>query len=226
MAFTHDDYTVAWICALPLEMAAAKLMLERVHPALYQPQTDHNAYTLGSVSGHHVAIACLPTGVYGTTSAAIVLGQMLQTFPSLEFGLMVGIGGGVPSRKTDIRLGYIVVSTPTSASTFGGVIQYDYGKTLYDGSFQQTGSLNKPPRHLLTAISQMRSDDLLSDTLIEKTISDILEKHEKVRDQFSRPENDWLFKSTYNHFRSEDTDCSACTFVTREILLSQSSITV
>ncbi|KOS47943.1 hypothetical protein ACN38_g1059 [Penicillium nordicum] len=210
MAFTHDDYTVAWICALPLEMAAAKLMLERVHAALYQPQTDHNAYTLGSVSGHHVVIACLPTGVYGITSAAIVLGQMLQTFPSLEFGLMVGIGGGVPSRKTDIRLGDVVVSTPTSASTFGGVIQYDYGKTLHDGSFQQTGSLNKPPRHLLTAISQMRSDDFLSDTLIEKTISDILEKHEKVQDQFSRPENDWLFKPSYNHLRSEDTDCSAC----------------
>lgn len=136
MAFTHDDYTVGWICALPLEMAAAKLMLERVHPALYQPQTDHNSYTLGSVSGHRVVIACLPTGVYGTTSAAIVVGQMLQTFPSLEFGLMVGIGGGVPSRKADIRLGDVVVSTPTSASTFGGVVQYDYGKTLYDGSFE------------------------------------------------------------------------------------------
>lgn len=210
MTFTHDDYTVGWICALPLEMAAAKLMLERVHPALYQPQTDHNSYTLGSVSGHRVVIACLPTGVYGTTSAAIVVGQMLQTFPSLEFGLMVGIGGGVPSRKADIRLGDVVVSTPTSASTFGGVVQYDYGKTLYDGSFQQTGSLNKPPRHLLTAISQMRSDDLLSDTLIDNTISDVLEKREKVRDQFSRPENDWLFNPSYNHFRSEDTDCSAC----------------
>lgn len=210
MAFTHDDYTVAWICALPLEMAAAKLMLERVHPALYQPQTDHNAYTLGSVNGHHVVIACLPMGVYGITSAAIVLGQMLQTFPSLDFGLMVGIRGGVPSRKTDIRLGDVVVSTPTSGSTFGGVIQYDYGKTLYDGSFQQTGSLNKPPRHLLTAISQMWSDDFLSDTLIQETILDILKKHDKVRDQFSRPENDWLFKSSYNHFRSEDTDCSAC----------------
>lgn len=171
---------------------------------------DHNVYTLGSVSGHHVVIACLPSGVYGTTSAAIVLDQMLPTFPSLRFGLMVGIGGGVPSRKTDIRLGDVVVSVPTSASTFGGVIQYDYGKTLYDGSFQQTGSLNKPPRYLLTAISQMRSDDLVKDTLIEKTITDILQKHEKVRDQFSRPENDWLFKPSYNHYGSEDTNCSAC----------------
>lgn len=102
-----------------------------MHPALCQPQTDHNAYILESVNGHHVFIARLPTGVYGITYASILLNQMLQTFPSLEFGLMVDIGGGVSSRKTDIRLGDVVASTPTSASTFGGVIQCDYGKTLY-----------------------------------------------------------------------------------------------
>ncbi|KNG83199.1 hypothetical protein ANOM_008823 [Aspergillus nomiae NRRL 13137] len=47
MVFTRDDYTVAWICALPLEMAAAKVMLDEVHPPLPQPETDHNVYTLG-----------------------------------------------------------------------------------------------------------------------------------------------------------------------------------
>ncbi|KAL2826567.1 hypothetical protein BJY01DRAFT_255953 [Aspergillus pseudoustus] len=217
MAFTHDDYTVAWICALPLEMAAAKLMLEKVHPVLSQPQTDHNVYTLGSVSGHHVAIACLPSGVYGTTSAAIALDQMLATFPGLRFGLMVGVGGGVPSAgagagKTDIRLGDVVVSMPTSGSTAGGVLQYDFGKTLADGSFRQTGSLNKPPRYLLTAISQMRSDELVgkSSSLIDGTIADVLQKDERVRDRFSRPENDLLFKPSYHHVQSEDMDCSSC----------------
>ncbi|KAF5857829.1 hypothetical protein ETB97_005241 [Aspergillus alliaceus] len=32
--FTHEDYTVGWICALPLEMIAAKFMLDNVHPKL------------------------------------------------------------------------------------------------------------------------------------------------------------------------------------------------
>ncbi|KAL3475111.1 hypothetical protein BJX99DRAFT_259727 [Aspergillus californicus] len=214
MALTHDDYTVAWVCALPIEMAAAKLMLETFHPPLSQPQTDHNVYTLGSVSGHHVVIACLPSGIYGTTSAAIVLDQMLLTFPQLRSGLMVGVGGGVPSpAKTDVRLGDVVVSMPTSGSTAGGVIQHDYGKTLHDGSFRQMGSLNKPPRRFLTAISQIRSEDLIGDTSsrIQEVMSDVLKtKEAKVRDQFSRPDHDWLFKSSYHHCQSGDTDCSAC----------------
>ncbi|RGP76554.1 vegetative incompatibility het-e-1 [Fusarium longipes] len=37
-----DKYTVGWICALPLEMAAAKAMLENVHPnPLDQDPADH-----------------------------------------------------------------------------------------------------------------------------------------------------------------------------------------
>lgn len=105
MTFSHNDYTVAWICALPLEMAAAKIMLDEIHPSLRQSQSDHNVYTLGSISSHNVVVACLPAGVYGTTSAAIVLAHMLPTFPSLQFAFMVGIGGSVPSKKADIRLG-------------------------------------------------------------------------------------------------------------------------
>ncbi|KAA8643700.1 uncharacterized protein ATNIH1004_010474 [Aspergillus tanneri] len=116
MSFTRDDYTVAWICALPLEMAAAKVMLDEIHPPLPQPQSDHNVYTLGSVNGHNVVVACLPSGVYGTISATAVASHMLH------FG-------------------------PTATSS--GIIQYDYGKTLRDGRFQHTGSLNKPPPVLL-----------------------------------------------------------------------------
>ncbi|KAB8237200.1 nucleoside phosphorylase domain-containing protein [Aspergillus alliaceus] len=130
MELAHNDYAVAWICTLPLEMAVAKTMLDKVNPSLPQPETDHNVYTLGSISGHSVVVASLPSGVYGTPSAAIVLAHMLPTFPSLRFGLMVGIGGGVPGKNADIRLGDIVISLPTAAH--GGVIQYDYGKTLCD----------------------------------------------------------------------------------------------
>ncbi|KAF5857978.1 hypothetical protein ETB97_005009 [Aspergillus alliaceus] len=207
MGFRHDDYTVAWICALPLEMTAAKAMLDKVHPSLPQPETDHNVYTLGNVAGHNVVMACLPAGVYGTTSAAIVLAHMLPTFPSLRFGLMVGIGGGVPSKNADIRLGDVVVSMPTAGS--GGVIQYDYGKTLRDGGLQRTGSLNKPPQYLLTAVSQIRSDYMIGDSLIKKGISETLQKHQKIHEQFSRPDQDWLYKPGYDH-ASKTVNCSLC----------------
>ncbi|EMT71999.1 hypothetical protein FOC4_h10017688, partial [Fusarium odoratissimum] len=35
-AIALEEYTVGWLCALPLEMAAAKGMLERIHPDLSQ----------------------------------------------------------------------------------------------------------------------------------------------------------------------------------------------
>ncbi|KAL5001020.1 hypothetical protein BDV10DRAFT_199592 [Aspergillus recurvatus] len=207
MGFKHDDYTIAWICALPLEMAAAKIMLDKVHPALPQPGTDHNAYTLGSIGKHNVVVACLPSGVYGITSAAIVMAHMLPTFPSLRFALMVGIGGGVPNKNSDIRLGDVVVSIPTANS--GGVIQYDYGKTLRDGRLHRTGSLNKPPQYLLTAMSQIRSDTMAGDSWMKGNVAEVFHQYQESHEQFSRPAKDWLFKSSYDD-DSEFPDCSLC----------------
>ncbi|KAJ5726124.1 uncharacterized protein N7483_007481 [Penicillium malachiteum] len=105
---SHDDYTVGWICALPLEMAAAKLMMDIIHPSLPSPPTDQNTYILGNIGEHNIIIACLPGGAYGNVSAATVAMQLLSSFHSIRFGLMVGIGGGIPSSNVDIRLGNIV----------------------------------------------------------------------------------------------------------------------
>ncbi|KAB8240063.1 purine and uridine phosphorylase [Aspergillus flavus] len=207
MVFTRDDYTVAWICALPLEMAAAKAMLDEVHPPLPQPGTDHNVYILGSVSSHNVVVAPLPSGVYGTISASTVVSHMVSTYPNIRFGLMVGIGGGVPSQSADIRLGDVVISKPTATSS--GVIQYDYGKTLLDGRFQHTGSLNKPPSVLLKAMSQLESAYMTGKRPVSKILIDIQHKCEEMREKFSRPKDDWLFRSTYNH-KDSGHNCSAC----------------
>lgn len=91
-----NDYTVGWVCALPKEQTAAMAMLDQRHADLPKPPNDHNTYTLGTIGKHNVAIACLPKGKVGTSSAATVATQMISTFPAIQFGLMVGIGGGVP----------------------------------------------------------------------------------------------------------------------------------
>jgi nucleoside phosphorylase len=206
MTFTHASYTVAWICALPVELAAAKVFLDKVHPRLTQPESDHNVYTLGSVSGHNVVVACLPDGVYGTTSATAAISHLRSTYQNVRFGLMVGVGGGVPKGNFDIRLGDIVVSKPTDPSS--GVIQYDYGKTLQTGQLHRTGSLNKPPSLLLRVIAQMESDSILGKCLLRKTMASYLQK-EDVRGQFPRPSEDLLFQSTYIH-NSDNPTCSTC----------------
>ena len=60
---------------------------------------------------------------------------------------MVGIGGGAPSQHANIRLGDVVVSKPNE--NFGGVVQYDYGKTVQEGNFKRIGTSNKPPPYTL-----------------------------------------------------------------------------
>jgi nucleoside phosphorylase len=81
--------------------------------------------------------------------------DMLRSFTSIRFGLMVGIGGGAPSPKHDIRLGDVVVSSPVGR--MGGVIHYEFGKTIQNQKFEWTGALNAPPTMLLTALNEIEA---------------------------------------------------------------------
>jgi nucleoside phosphorylase len=164
-------------------MAAAKAMLDEIHPDLPTTLNDQNTYVLGRIRAHNVVVACLPSGVYGTTSAATVANQMLFTFRSIRFGLMVGIGGGAPSKEADVRLGDVVVSKPTR--DFGGVVQYDFGKTVVQGVFERTGMLNKPPQILLTAIARLQADQMMEPSRIPKFLSDMIATYPRMRTEFT-----------------------------------------
>jgi len=136
-----EAYHVGWVCSLPKEMAAARAMLDEEHgPMARQDIQDHNNYVLGRIHNHNVVIACLPAGVDGTNAAATVAANMPRPFPGLRFGLIVGIGGGIPNLEqgVDIRLGDVVVSQPDR--THGGVLQYDKGKSLIGEQFEPNGS--------------------------------------------------------------------------------------
>ncbi|KZL75723.1 kinesin light chain [Colletotrichum tofieldiae] len=154
------DFTVGWVCALPIELAAAAEMMDEEFADLPSQPTDSNLYSFGRIGAHNVVAACLPAGQMGTTQAATVASQMKTSFPSLRFSVLVGIGGGVPNLEDDIdiRLGDVVISQP--AGQFGGVIQYDFGKTGADGRITRTGSLNAPPTILLNALAKLRANDL------------------------------------------------------------------
>ena len=205
----HHDYTVAWVCALPLEMAAAKSMLDEIHPNLPTSSNDQNTYTLGKIHDHNVVIACLPSGVYGTTSATTVANQMLSTFRSIRFRLMVGIGGGVPTKEADIRLGDVVVSKPTG--DFGGVVQYDFGKTVGQADFERIGTLNKPPHILLTAIAKLQADQMMETSRIPEFLSEMIATYPRMRTEFTYrgQEQDRLFDAAFDHHALQNT-CDTC----------------
>jgi nucleoside phosphorylase len=192
-------------------MAAAKGMLDQVHHNLSQQDSaDHNNYILGQVGPHKVVVACLPAGIYGTTTAATVAKDLLRTFRSVRFILMVGIGGGAPSPTHDIRLGYVVVSQPTGV--YGGVVQYDRGKTVQEGEFRRTGSLNTPPQILLSALGRLQAEHLSEESRIPQSLADLIAKSpKKMKKIFSYQGtvNDCLFLAKYNH-ADPDSTCAKC----------------
>jgi nucleoside phosphorylase len=191
----RDEYTVGWVCALPIELAAAQEMLDEEHHDLERDPADNdeNLYALGSIGGHNVAIVCLPPGWIGNNPAAVVGTQLRATFKAIRFGLMVGIGGGVPSAEADIRLGDVVVSQPHQ--TFGGVVQYDVGKTTPSG-FARTGSLNSPPQILLSAVAKVRANELRGRSQLSTYISTL---EHITRFQRAKTGPDVLFKAAYDH---------------------------
>ncbi|KAK6518997.1 hypothetical protein TWF281_003688 [Arthrobotrys megalospora] len=152
---SYEDYKVGIVCALPKEMLAVHALFDQTHENLEHVPGDTNHYTFGSIEQHNVVTACLPSGEYGTCAAADVLTNMRRSFTDLDICLLVGIGGGVPSEKHDIRLGDVVVSDPTGG--YPGVIQYDFVKTLENGESEKIGTLQPPPRFIRTAISALRS---------------------------------------------------------------------
>ncbi|KAI0598408.1 nucleoside phosphorylase domain-containing protein [Biscogniauxia sp. FL1348] len=199
-----NDYTVGWVCALPKEQTAATAMLDEIHESLPKPLSDDNTYTLGSIGGHNVVIACLPKGKIGTSSAATVAARMVDTFPSIKFGLMVGIGGGVPHRGK-VRLGDVVVSVPNDR--YPGVVQWDMGKAEQGNMFRRTGALNNPPMVLLTAITKLETQYEIDGSRIPEYLDSLRNKWPLLAPKYLRSDSleDVLFKEDYKHRdRNED----------------------
>ncbi|KAH8689261.1 nucleoside phosphorylase domain-containing protein [Phaeosphaeriaceae sp. PMI808] len=191
----RDEYTVGWVCALPVELAAAQEMLDEEHHDLeHDPaDNDENLYVLGSIGGHNVVIVCLPAGRIGNNPAAVVATQLRATFKAIRFALMVGIGGGVPSAEADIRLGDVVVSQPHQ--TFAGVVQYDSGKATLSG-FERIGSLNSPPHVLLSAVAKVRANELRGQSQLSTHAS----KLQRIAAfQRAKAGSDVLFEAAYDH---------------------------
>ena len=197
LTLSRGDYTVGWVCALPVERACATSMLDQVHCNFPVLPTDHNTYTLGRIGNHNIVVACLPNGEYGIASAATVATQLLSSFPSIRFGLMVGIGGGVPNKDVDIRLGDVVVSKPTGG--YGGVIQYDYGKAVH-GGLTRTGTLNRPPNLILTALAVLEANHLAGQSRIPELLSEMASKLGQNASNFTlHDQEDQLYLSDYQH---------------------------
>lgn len=184
-----SDYLVGWICATWTEYLAAQAALDEDHeqPELLSPN-DSNDYTLGMIGYHNVAIACSPYSEYKTASAATVATNMLQSFPNIRMGLLVGIGGGVPSRQHDIRLGDIVVGIPRDGQ--GSVFQYDFDETVNTRAFRKTQFLSPLPFSVLKEVTSFRAEQEYKGYTIGEAKNDILQKSPTLQKIYKKPDLD------------------------------------
>lgn len=199
------DYTVGWISSIPIELAAAKTVLDREHEQLPLLKYAQSVYSLGEIHKHNVVIVCLPLGTQGHIPAASVARDMQSTFPRIEFWLLVGIGGGVPTEKNDIQLGDVIVSKPSGE--YGGVIQYDFGRTMQHGIFERTGVLNKPSEILRSAVSALTARHILKQSRIPRILDEVQKENPSF--EFPGRSNDQLFETTYVHPPHAQT-CQSC----------------
>lgn len=231
---SYKQYSIAWIAALSIERTAAAAMLDERHkpPRDFTPSaSDINQYTWGQMNGHNIVIAVLPSGIYGTTAAAVTASHLSASLPHIKMALLVGIAGAIPQTKKeadgtgivesidtgrDIRLGDIVVGQPDG--TAGGVVQYDLGKSKLGQVWERKGSLNQPPLALLAALSVLQSERELGDVKVPEYLETMWQEYPKLAESGStgKPaythqgfENDVLFKAQYDH-RGAPENCQQC----------------
>lgn len=202
------QYRIAWICPPPAEYDVVKQMLDENHGLPSYLSTDSHTYTLGSIHGHNVVLLMLSE--LGSVAAAYAVARMRKDFPELEYGLLIGIGGGVPVKTDngDIRLGDVVVGTP--AGVHPGTVRYDQRKAGTKG-LARTGCLSRPPGLLLTAVRKLAAIRLSQDT--SDPICRNLRRLEGRGPMHERlhPGNchDRLYAPNYNHL-APGVSCTDC----------------
>ncbi|KAL1847874.1 hypothetical protein Plec18170_008284 [Paecilomyces lecythidis] len=204
----NDDYTVGWICAIRTEYVAAQAFLDEEHEIPESiPPRNNSVYTLGAMGKHNIIIVAPPMGEYGIATVSGVARDMLNSFPNVRIGLLVGIGGGAPNRKHDIRLGDIVVSIPRNGKS--GVLQYDFGKMVQNQKFQNTMLLDQPPGLLRAAVTDLAARYEREGHQLEDMVSGVIHNWPRLRKKFRRPDSntDRLYRNDIVHPAGDERGC-------------------
>jgi nucleoside phosphorylase len=200
-----EKISIGVICPLPIEVAAMIQMLDERHSTQKFPR-DPNLYHIGRIGEHNIVIAGLPDGRTGIASAATVAERLRAIFHAVKALLLVGIGGGVPTIKNDMRLGDVVVSRPDGK--YGGVVQYDFGKSLSADRFEHTGALNSSPQELLSILAAMKANHLVDGTRPPDYLTYLEVSQSNPNLKYPGAENDLLFEANYDH--AGGSDCTTC----------------
>ncbi|KAK6497864.1 hypothetical protein TWF481_012263 [Arthrobotrys musiformis] len=208
--YPPESFKIAIVCPTAVELAPIVAMLDTEYKEIsFTPQLQRNSYTLGRIGYHNVVVTAMH-GI-GNNYAAAVVTQLTNDFKSVQFGLLVGMGGGIPNLpQDDIRLGDVVVSKPTKE--FGGAVQFDRGKTHPDSRFERTGHLNKPSWFLRSNLEKLIAKHLTQPSRVGEYLAEMTRKRSlMVQKGYVHPgeEYDVLYEHDYRH-KPDTNDCKDC----------------
>jgi nucleoside phosphorylase len=206
------QFTIGWICPLPLEKEAARLVLDEEYP---QEEVQYqNAFYLGGQVGNHKIVIGVQRRI-GLTGAAILAEKMRAGFPNIKYFLLVGIAGGVPcygpaGAVSEIVLGDVVVSSPRS--NHGGVVQYDKGAWEGQGRLNFRGHMSSVPGDLMAAVNNFRAEGSSKTNIAEVLKQMRLKLDDERQHQYNDPGpgRNRLFQDTYKHQGTKLDDCREC----------------
>lgn len=193
---SQSDFTVAIICALPLEADAVEALFDETYDRLgrfYGKQPgDKNSYMNGRIGQHNIVLCCMPG--MGKGSAASVASSLQFSYTGVQIALVVGICGGTPhpSSGTHIFLGDVIISD--------SVVQYDFGRQ-YPGGFQRKTDvkdiLGRPNKEIRTLLADLKASiDDFQDKLLQ-----YLQSMQQAKPKWKYPGStaDILFKASHHH---------------------------
>ncbi|KAB8203916.1 hypothetical protein BDV34DRAFT_226850 [Aspergillus parasiticus] len=196
---SDSEFTIGWVCTVLKEYIASRQVLDDIYDEATPASKEiSNYYTLGRIGGHKVVISCcLPADKSGMVSAPRVMDGMRKRFTSMRFVFNVGIAGGAPSSKHDVRLGDVIIGTR--------VVQHRFRKGTSDG-FIFAGHSLSPPRALLHAVTALKTR-LFYGLDLSESFENAYTRSPTIEATFRRPEarTDRLYKSQFVH--TNGCDC-------------------
>ncbi|KUL91027.1 hypothetical protein ZTR_01003 [Talaromyces verruculosus] len=211
---SRNDFTIAIICALPLEADAVDGLFDETYDRLgkyYSKQPgDVNAYINGRIGNHNVVLCYLPG--MGTADAASVASSLSVSYAGVELALVVGICGGAPSTPSgqEIFLGDVIISD--------SVIEYDFGRQ-YPGGFQRKSgvkdTLGRPNREIRTLLNALKGERTSNE--FQTRIQQYVDTLQQAGIRWRCPQiHDILFESSYVHKHHGSSTC-VCSDISGEI---------
>ncbi|KAB8224488.1 hypothetical protein BDV33DRAFT_233428 [Aspergillus novoparasiticus] len=196
---SDSEFTIGWVCTVLKEYIASRQVLDDIYDEATPASKEISSYyTLGRIGGHKVVICCcLPADQSGMVSAPRVMDDMQKRFTSMRFVFNVGIAGGAPSSKYDVRLGDVIIGTR--------VVQHRFRKGTSDG-FIFAGHSLSPPRALLHAVTALKTR-LFYGLDLSESFENAYTRSPTIEATFRRPEarTDRLYKSQFVH--TNECDC-------------------